>query len=242
MIYTIATAKGGTGKTTTAAALVQAAAYKGRKALAIDLDPQGSLTFALGADARRAGAYELLHGAPAADVIQKSPQGMDVISASLDLQTEKSAAGSARRLAEALEPIRRKYSIITIDTPATAGELQYNALMAADRLLIVLMAKSFNAQSVYQITDTAAQIGQSNKRLKIAGALIASYHGQANYTKALRQAIENTADALKIPYLGTVRQAIAIDEAMGLQQSIYEYAPRATAAADYMRIYETLTK
>lgn len=242
MIYTIATAKGGTGKTTTAAALVQAAAYKGKKALAIDLDPQGSLTFALAADARRAGAYELLHGAPAADVIQKSPQGMDVISASLDLQTEKSAAGSARRLSEALEPIRRKYNIVVIDTPATAGELQYNALMAADRLLIVLMAKSFNAQSVYQISDTAAQIRQSNQRLKIAGALIASYNGQANYTKAIRQAIENTANALKIPYLGTVRQAIALDEAMGLQQSLFEYAPRSTPAQDYLRIYEKLTK
>ena len=45
-IITTAAQKGGTGKTTTAASLAQAAAYRGRRCLAIDLDPQGNLTFA----------------------------------------------------------------------------------------------------------------------------------------------------------------------------------------------------
>ena len=46
-ILTIADQKGGTGKTTTTAALAQAAQAKGLKVLAIDLDPQANLTFAL---------------------------------------------------------------------------------------------------------------------------------------------------------------------------------------------------
>lgn len=242
MIYTIATQKGGTAKTTTAAAIAQAATYKGRKALAIDLDPQGNLTYCLNADARAAGSYDLLHGAPTADVIQKSPQGMDVISASLDLQTEKSTTGSARRLAEALEPIRRKYGAIVIDTPATAGELQYNALMAADRLIIVLEADTFSVQSLYQIADTAAQIQQSNPRLKIAGVMIARYEGNTKFNKYMREQIEATAKALHIPYLGTVRKATAAKEATGLQQSLFDYAPKSNPAADYMAIYEKLTK
>ena len=242
MIYTIATQKGGTAKTTTAAALAQAAAFKGKKALAIDLDPQGNLTYCLAADARQPGSYELLHGAPVADVIQHSPQGMDVISASLDLQTETSGRGTARRLQEALEPIRRKYNIIVVDTPATAGELQYNALQAADRLIIPLEADAYNAQSLYQITAAAEQIKNSNPRLKIAGVLLAKYDGRATLSRLLQERLQDTAKALHVPYLGTVRKAIAVSEAAAFQQSLFEYAPKSKPAADYMRIYETITR
>ena len=242
MIYTIATAKGGTGKTTTAASLVQAAAHTGRSALAIDLDPQGSLSYALAADARATGSYDLLHGAPAADVTQKSPQGMDVITGSLNLQTETSGKGSARRLSEALEPVRSKYDLIVIDAPATAGELQYNALMAADRLVIVLEADSHGVQALYQITTAAEQIRQSNTRLQPAGVLIARYRGNANIRKYMREQIEATAKSLGIPYLGEARDAAATAEATAFQQSLFDYAPRSTTAADYMRVFETIIK
>ena len=238
MIYTVATSKGGTAKTTTAAAIAQAAASKGRRALAIDLDPQSNLTYCLAADARAAGAYEILHGTPAADVIQTTPQGIDVISASLNLQTEKSAPGSARRLQEALDPIRRKYSIIVIDTPATAGELQYNALQAADRLIIPLEADAYNVQSIYQIAEAAAYI----PHLKIAGVLLVKYDGRATLSKQLQERLKAEAAKLHIPYLGTVRKAIAIQEAAALQRSLFEYAPKSKPAADYMAIYEKLTK
>ena len=240
MIYTIATQKGGTGKTTTAAALAQAAAYTGKKALAIDLDPQGNLSFALAADATAPGSYELLNGSPVEEVIQTTPQGVDVITASPNLQTEKSSPGSARRLQEALEPIKRKYSVIVIDTPATAGELQYNALQAADRLLIPLQADTYNAQSLYQIAAVAEQIKQSNPRLKIAGAILTQYDTRTTLSRQLRDILEATAKVLKIPFLGTVRQAIAVQEAAALQRSLFDYAPKSNPAIDYMQIFNTL--
>lgn len=243
MIYTIATAKGGTGKTTTAAALAQAAAYRGKKALAVDLDPQGNLSFATAADARQPGSYELLHGTPARDLLQHSPQGLDVISASLNLQTETSGKGTARRLQKALEPIKDEYDVITIDTPATAGELQYNALQAADRLIIVLEADGFNMQALYQIADTAEQIKGSNPALSIAGVIIARYEGGANFNRYMRERIEQTAAALNIPFLGTIRKGIAAKEATaGLQLSLFEYAPKSNPARDYLQIFDTLSK
>lgn len=244
MIYTIATDKGGTAKTTTCAALVQAAAYRNKKALAVDFDPQGNLSYALAADVRRAGSYELLHGMPIADTIQRSPQGIDVISASRNLRTETSGRGSARRLQEALAPIKRKYGTIVIDTPATAGELQYNAMQAADRLIIVLEADSYCVQALYQIHDTAEQIRQSNPHLKYAGVIIAKWdRPPANIEKYLRDQIEQTAAALNIPYLGEVRrQKKYIKEATAFQQSLYEYAPNCNPAADYLNIYDKLTK
>ena len=56
-IISVANQKGGTAKTSTAHALATGAAYKGKRSLAIDFDPQGNLSFIMGADASRAGAY-----------------------------------------------------------------------------------------------------------------------------------------------------------------------------------------
>lgn len=242
MIYAIATQKGGTGKTTTAAALAQAAAHKGKAALAIDLDPQGNLSYCLAADDSKPGSYDLLHGAAAKDVTQITPAGIYVIAGSPDLQTETSGKGTARRLQKALEQAKREYDIIIIDTPATAGELLYNALQAADRLIIPLMADAYNLQSLAQITDAARQIQTSNPDLKIAGVLLTQYDPRPIINRQLREMLEENAAAQGVPFLGVVRKAVAIQEAAALQVSLFNYAPKCKPAADYMSIYEQLVK
>ena len=131
-ILTAASQKGGTGKTSTAAALAQAAVLRGRRVLAVDLDPQANLSFALGADisAPRPGSFELLEGVQPDTLVQPMEQGMVLIQAGWDLSTVAAARGSARRLQNALEPLKERYGLIVVDTPPTAGELQYNALQA----------------------------------------------------------------------------------------------------------------
>lgn len=242
MILSIAIQKGGTGKSTTAAAIVQAAAYKGKKALAIDLDPQGNLSFNLAADMSGGGSYSLLTGTPAADLIQHTPQGIDVIPASWNLSTITTGKGSARRLQNALEPIRRKYPIIVVDTPPTAGELQYNALQAADRLIIPLQADIYNLQALYQITGAANQIRASNPKLKIAGYVLTQYNNRSTIARKMAEAIQDTATKLNVPFLGQIRQAVVVKEAAALQLSLFEYAPKSKPAADYIELYNTLTE
>lgn len=242
MIYTVATQKGGTGKTTTAAALAQAAAHKGKKALAIDLDPQGNLTYCIEADSTRPGSYALLHGADPAGVIQTTAQDIDVIAASADLQTETSGKGSARRLQEALKPIKDNYDLIIIDTPATAGELQYNALQAAHRLIIPLQADAYNLQSLQQITEAAQQIAGSNEFLKIAGVILTQYDQRPIINRQLRAALTEAAAEQGIPFLGAVRKGVVVQEAAALQLSLFEYAPKSKPAKDYMQVYNRMTK
>lgn len=242
-IITIAVQKGGTGKTTTAATLAQAAAYKGRRVLAIDLDPQGNLSVTLAAQMipETGNSYNLLMGLPPADLIQTTEQGIDVIPACLDLATISSGKGSARRLQRALEPIKNNYDFIVIDTP-TAAELQYNALQAATGLIIPLQADSYNIQSLYQTTDIAAQIKKSNPALSITGVIMTNYNGQTKHARQIREAIQKQAEALQLPYLGEIRRAIAIQEAATFRQSLFEYAPKSNPARDYLAIYETITK
>ena len=240
-IISIAIQKGGTGKTTTAAALVNAAAYQGHRALAIDLDPQGQLSFTIGADTGRPGSYELLEGAPAADVIQPIKENLDAIPASWSLQTVTSGPGSARRLQRALEPIKEDYDIIVIDTPPTAGELQYNALQASTGLIIPLQADIYNVQSLYQVIDMANQISKSNTALSFIGVLCTQYDGRTIIARQMLDAIRGAAHDMGLTYLGDIRRAAVVQEAAALQQSLFDYAPKSKPAIDYLSLYERIT-
>jgi chromosome partitioning protein len=241
-IIAVANQKGGTGKSTTAAALAQAAAAQGKKALAVDLDPQGNLSFALGADMRRGTSFDLLEGKPAARLIQCSRTGPDIIPASLHNSTISSSRGSAKRLQAALLPLKLSYDIIIIDTPPTAGELQYNALQAATALIIPLQAEIYSLQGLYQIAETAEQIKKTNPALTAAGVILTRHNDRSTIARQMQENIKAAAQQMAIPYLGAIREGVAIREAQALQVSLYEYAPKSKPALDYMDIFKKITE
>lgn len=240
-IVTIANQKGGTAKSTTAAALAQAAAHRGRRVLVVDTDPQANASFFLAADVNRPGAFEVLEGLPAAEAIQATADGLNVIPASWNLQTISSSRGSARRLKTALEPLQGRFDLAIIDTPPTAGELQYNALMAATDLIIPLQADIVGLQGLYQMADTARQIQQSNPALTIRGYILTRSGGRSTLARQMAETIEARAREMGIPFLAAIREAVAIREAQTLQRSLYKYAPRSRPAADYMELFTLLT-
>ena len=239
-IITVGNQKGGTAKTATAAAIAQAGAAHGLKVLAIDLDPQANLSFALRADTRSKGSYELLEGEPARQTIQDTAQGIAAIASSRNLATVKTTPGSAKRLQKALQPIRNIYDLIVIDTPPTAGELLYNALQASTGLIIPLQADIFGLQGLYQIADTAKQFTQSNPELKVKGFVLTRYDSRSTLTRTMKDTITAKAAELGIACLAEIREGIAIKEAAALQQSLFEYAPKSKPAQDYIRIYEMI--
>ncbi len=239
-IIAVANQKGGTGKSTTAAALAQAAAAQGKKALAVDLDPQGNLSFALNADMHRGTSFDLLEGKPAARLIQRSSTGPDVIPASLNNATISSSRGSAKRLRAALLPVEWGYDVIIIDTPPTAGELQYNALQAATALIIPLQAEIYSLQGLYQIAETAEQIKGSNPALTAAGVILTRHNDRSTIARQMQENIKSAAQQMAIPFLGAIREGVAIREAQALQVSLYEYAPKSKPALDYMALYRKI--
>lgn len=237
-IITIAVNKGGTGKTTTAAALAQAAALRKRKVLAIDLDPQANLTYTLGASSKVPGSYELLTGQETA--LQHIAPRLDAIAASLNLADLTTAPGSAKRLEQALKPLTGKYDLIIIDTPPTIGEMQYNALQASTGLIIPLQASIYSLQSLYQMADLAAVIRKSNPQLQVLGFILTQHAPRSVIARQMEQTITDKAAAVNIPYIGAIRKAVAVDEAAALQKSIFDYAPKSNPAQDYLTLAKKL--
>lgn len=240
-IITVCTQKGGTGKTSTAGSLAQAAVEKGKRALLIDLDPQGNLTYINGAKTGGASSFDLLHGKPATEIIQKKTSGgVDIIPASWKLQDEVTTKGSARRLAEALEGLN--YDYVFIDTPAKVGELQFNALQAAHRVIIPANLDILSLQAIFQMAATLQAFKESNAELGEVDIIFTQCKRPTTLSKQMTKTITEKAGELEIKTIGSIPEAVALQEAQAMKKSIYEYAPKSKPAAAYMEAFENISR
>lgn len=237
-ITTVLNQKGGVGKTTTAHALATGLNHKGFKALVIDADPQGNISYTMQADAAQAGLYEALKGIiPAADAIQHTAQG-DLISSSIDLagaDMEFTQTGREYLLREVLDAISADYTHVIIDSPPSLGIMTVNALTASNDLIIPVGAEIYALQGLQQLLNTIGKVQKySNPGLTVAGLLITRKGNKAVATRQLIDAIQQRAGALQLHlYSAVIREAVAIREAQIMQGSIFDTHPRAKVTDDY---------
>lgn len=237
-ITTVLNQKGGVGKTTTAHALATGLNHRGFKALVIDADPQGNISYTMQADAAQAGLYEALKGIiPAADAIQHTAQG-DLISSSIDLagaDMEFTQTGREYLLREVLDAISADYTHVVIDSPPSLGIMTVNALTASNDLIIPVGAEIYALQGLQQLLNTIGKVQKySNPGLTVAGLLITRKGNKAVATRQLIDAIQQRAGALQLHlYSAVIREAVAIREAQIMQGSIFDTHPRAKVTDDY---------
>lgn len=247
MIITVAAQKGGVSKTTTAAAIAQALAYKGKRTLLIDGDAQGSATLIYGADeAGSGGTYALIKGsARAEDLIQETPAGM-IIPASplldrLDIELNNKP-GRDSFLKAGIEPIKGKFDCIVIDTAPGLGTALVQALTAADMAIIPLLCDPQALQGLHQVTETIEEVRKyCNPGLKIAAVVLTQYQARATLTRQYEELIAEQCQDMGLHLAQTrIRRAIALQEAQASRESLYSYNPKCNPAADYMALCEEI--
>ncbi|MCQ0090339.1 plasmid partitioning protein RepA [Roseovarius sp. M141] len=187
-VVSVVNFKGGSGKTTTAAHLAQHLALRGHRVLAIDLDPQASLTALHGIQPELdeiPSLYETLRydneRKSIASVIRSTNiPNLDIIPASLDLQeyeydtpvaltSSEPQAGRAffTRISEALKEVDDQYDIVVIDCPPQLGYLTLTALTASSSVLITVHPQMLDVMSMSQFL---LMLGGIMKTIRDAGA------------------------------------------------------------------------
>lgn len=166
--------KGGSGKTTTSTHLAQSLVLRGYRVLAIDLDPQASLSTLLGVrPENERDPYPTIYDAirygndrrPLGDVIRQTYfTGLDLVPADLELEVFEFEAPmhSVRRKANDPEPpffarmglalndVADRYDVVVIDCPPRLGYLTIAALCAATSLLITIHPQMLDVSSMRQ--------------------------------------------------------------------------------------------
>ncbi len=170
--------KGGVGKTTMAFNTAFALAKKGKKVLAIDLDPQANLTLLFEAPNKYNLHHllinsikelkmihiplilsEILHFSAGETVVDLIPGGQEL--SGFDLTVASINAPRQLVLKKFLEinELARRYDYIIIDCPPTLGLLVVNALCASDGVIIPFKADDFSLKGLEHFYRVLADIG-----------------------------------------------------------------------------------
>jgi chromosome partitioning protein len=254
-IIAVANQKGGTGKTTTTLNLGAALREMGNRVLLIDMDPQASLTLALGfnPDELETTIYTALKnlidlGEVAVEelTIIATGEGLDLIPANIelsqaDLDLVHEPLG-VYALRDVLKPIMDTYDYILVDCPPSLSILTTNGLAAAEQVIIPLQADYLALKGVNLLLRSIAKIQRRvNRRLQVAGVLLTMADLR---TLHARETIATTRQALdkRVPVFKTViRMSVQLKESPITGQSVLTYANDTPGAVAYRELAGEMT-
>ena len=237
-VISISNHKGGVGKTTSAINLGAGLNKLGKNILLIDLDPQANLSQSLGLINQERNIYGALRGEYKLQPIEII-KGLEIIPSTLDLSgAEIEMSGEAGReyiLRELIEPIRRSYDYILIDSPPSLGLLTINSFTASDEVFIPLQAQFLALQGLAKLLEVIDKIKKRlNKELIVGGVFITQYDNR----KVLNRDVVATIEAhFKDEVFNTkIRDNIALAEAPAQGVDIFRYSPKSYGAEDYLSL------
>ncbi len=169
----LANHKGGCAKTTTALNLAIVLAKQGSRVLSVDLDPQGNLSVALGADLQelestRCTSHRMMldtKGDIAAYLMRARPR-LDLIPSCLDHDAETLIEGQPVSrdllLKNRLSSVRSGYDYCVIDTPPSLRAPTLNALAMSDMTIIPIESSMFALVGLTQLMRMVSAVRRAH--------------------------------------------------------------------------------
>ena len=246
--------KGGCGKTTTAINLAACLARLQQRTLLVDMDPQGHCATGLAvpeAQVRNTIFHALLDGPVAGG--KHEPATMDKltwqIASDLDLAPSdlRLAAfeplfagkpGRESRLKAALSGVAGRYDRCIIDCPPGVGLLTFNALVAADEVIIPVETGYFSLHGLGKMLETLADLRGKLGKQHVIRILPTLYDTR---TKLAREVLSE----LRAKFKGQLMQSVVnfntkLKEAASYGQPITEYDPGSRGYRDFVNLAKEL--
>lgn len=239
---TIANQKGGCGKTATAAALSAGLLRRGYSVLAVDCDPQHSLTMICAAQALPCTLSDVILGTKRpADAIRPTAQGFDILPGDLSL-AELPKGYRLDTLRRILSEVNSNYAYCVIDTPPSLSVMTMSALVAASVAVIPTMPDVLSLYGLDQAAETIEAVRPYNDALSV-GVLLTQYNPRRNMDKTMQEVIAQRAQEMGATvYRQTIRAGVAVPESHLTRQSLFTSAPRAGVTQDYSAFIDEFLK
>ncbi|MEW6331202.1 MAG: AAA family ATPase, partial [Pseudomonadota bacterium] len=240
-VIAVANQKGGCGKTTTAINLAACLGKKEQRVLLLDLDPQGHCSLGFGVfneDARD--LYDVLTGEVVLEdiILPDVFTGVDVVPATKTLQAAENLPVRRderdRLLAKHLAPLRDRYDYVVIDCPPSMGLLCFNALAAADLVLIPIEMSLFGMHGIDRMYEVIRGLRERHGRdipVRVLPTLVDSR------TRLCRQFLREIGERFADDVLPVMVQfTVRLKEATRQGMPVVAYDPTSTVAVQYGRL------
>jgi len=204
-IIAIGNQKGGTAKTTTAAAFGVLLGRSGIRTHLVDVDPQASLTSAFGLSDREGLLYRAMRGREPLPMIEVA-ENLTLTPSSIDLSSGETQfiaeTGREYILQNCLDKTDLpEHTTVILDCPPSLGVLSINCLTAAQYLCVVIQPGGFELRTLVHLNETVGVLQQrTNPHLSIVGAVITNCHLRRAITEAVHAEVSRY-----YPVLGQVR-------------------------------------
>jgi len=243
MITSIASQKGGTGKTSTTISLAAGLARDGKRVLLVDMDSQANSSKVLLHDYpnlhKESTVYNTILRRQALPITKTHVENLDIAPSHILLSNTDIELAVARdhreeRLKRELVKVKENYDYVFIDCPPSISWLTLNAFTASDKVLVVVAPGYFELDSIVQITKTIEEVQDYyNPGLELAGYLFTMSDTTVNSRTSiqiLRQTYPDKVLKTIIPRNTDLR------DAHFNKQDIFSYNSKATTAFAYKKL------
>ncbi|MGB2706157.1 MAG: AAA family ATPase [Candidatus Omnitrophota bacterium] len=247
--FAIANQKGGCGKTTTAINLSVALTRRGKKVLLIDSDPQSHTSIGLGA--LKVEPSDSIFGIFAGgmskakkigEVTLNVENGLDLVPSHIILSTIehelKERENGLLILAKAISRGDLKYDYVIIDCPPNLGFLTFNALRAANEIVIPVETSIFSIMGVGKLISMVELIKIKLHHAPHIKGLVTMYDEYSEFSEKMLHKIQYI---FKERLLKTViSYDIALRKSQEKSESVFKDEAQSRAAHDYLSLADEL--
>jgi chromosome partitioning protein len=247
MIFSIASQKGGVGKTSSSISLSAGIARKGKRVLLIDIDSQANSSKVLLPNYPQLQKQQTIF----ATILERSPlpihktqiSNLDLVPSHIllsntDVELTTAIDHREERLKRELDLVKQQYDYIFIDCPPTLSWLTINAMTASDKVIVIVSPGYFELDSIVQISKTIKEVkGYFNSHLELAGFLFTMSDPTVNSKTSLQ--------ILRQTYTGSVFNTVIprntdLRDAHFDKKDIFSFNPHAASAQAYEKLISEL--
>lgn len=249
-VILIGAAKGGVGKSVSAYNLAYSLANEGKRVLTVDFDSQANLSTCFGIEDMGAVPVTIGHlmmnrmedeELPDASEYIRNRNGVEFIPSSMVLSVAdvrlRLEMGAERMLAGILEPLKKLYDYIIIDTCPALGALTINALAAADEVIITVNPQLLAMMGLQEFLKTVKKIrSRLNPGLRVEGILLTMCDARTNLCKVITEQVMETFDGKIRIFESKIPNTVKVGESVYYSKPLLEYAPGSRVCKAYQNL------